>query len=147
MDLVGRKLAAHGGRYLRQFFHPVAAFIESRAERAELVEFVEPLSKAFTRLQKASAWVAGNGLRDPDEAGAAANDYLRLFALVAMAYLWARTAEIALDHNSGDGDGFYRAKLNTARFFMQRVLPQSGALFACIVTGGESIMGFDDEDF
>ena len=147
MDLVGRKLPAHAGRYLRQFFQPVAAFIESRAEDPALAEFVGPLSKAFVRLQKASAWVAANGLRDANEAGAAASDYLRLFALVAMAYLWARMAEIALAHQSSDDGGFYRAKLNTARYFMQRVLPQSSALFACIVAGGESIMGFDDDDF
>jgi len=147
MDLVGRKLSAHMGRYLRQFFPPVAAFIESRGTRADLCEFVEPLSKAFTRLQKASAWVAANGLRDPNEAGAAASDYLRLFALVAIAYMWARTAEIALARETGDENNFYRAKLNTARFFMQRLLPQSGALFACIVAGGKTIMDFDDDDF
>ena len=147
MDLVGRKLPAHTGRYLRQFFQPVAAFIESRAEDPALAEFVGPLSKAFVRLQKASAWIAANGLRDANEAGAAASDYLRLFALVAMAYMWARMAEIALAHQSSDDGGFYRAKLNTARYFMQRVLPQSSALFACIVAGAESIMGFDDDDF
>ena len=147
MDLVGRKLPAHAGRYLRQFFQPVAAFIETRAERAELAEFVEPLSKAFVRLQKASAWIAGKGLGDPNEAGSAASEYLRLFALVAIAYLWARMAEVALASVGDDRNGFYRAKLNTARYFMQRVLPQSSSLFACIMAGGESIMAFDDEAF
>ena len=147
MDLVGRKLPAHMGRYLRQFFPPVAAFIESKGQRPELSEFVEPLSKAFGKLQKASAWVAANGLRDPNEAGAAASDYLRLFALVAIAYMWARAAEIAVARKAGDESNFYRAKLNTARFFMQRVLPQTNALFACIVAGGKSIMDFDDDDF
>jgi alkylation response protein AidB-like acyl-CoA dehydrogenase len=147
MDLVGRKLAVHTGRYLRQFFPPVAAFIETRAQRPELAEFIEPLSKAFRKLQKASTWIAANGLRDANEAGAAASDYLRLFALVAIAYLWARSAEIALARKTGDGDAFYRAKLNTARYFMQRVLPQTDALFACILAGGRSIMDFDDEDF
>ena len=147
MDLVGRKMSAHMGRNLRQFFPPVAAFIESRAQQAELAEFVGPLSKAFARLQKASAWVAANGLRDANEAGAAASDYLRLFALVAIAFMWARTADIALARKAGDESGFYRAKLNTARFFMQRILPQSSALFSCIVAGGKSIMDFDDDDF
>jgi butyryl-CoA dehydrogenase len=147
MDLVGRKLPAHMGRYLRQFFPPVAAFIESNGQRPELSEFVEPLSKAFAKLQKASAWVAANGLRDPNEAGAAASDYLRLFALVAIAYMWARAAEIAVARISDDESNFYRAKLNTARFFMQRVLPQTNALFACIVAGGKSIMEFEDDDF
>jgi len=144
MDLVGRKLTAHTGRYLRSFFQPVSAFLETRAGRAELAEFIEPLSEAFTKLQKATAWIAANALRNPNEAGAGASDYLRLFAMVAIAYLWARTAEIAILRK---GEKFYRAKLNTARFFMQRVLPQSGALFACIVAGGESIEAFDDEDF
>ncbi len=147
MDLVGRKLPAHTGRYLRQFFQPVAEFIATRAGRAELAEFVDPLSKAFGRLQKASAWIAANGLRDPNEAGAAASEYLRLFALVAIAYLWARTAEIALARNDDRADRFYRAKVNTARYFMQRVLPQTGSLLACIVAGGGSLMAFDDEDF
>jgi butyryl-CoA dehydrogenase len=145
MDLVGRKLPAHGGRYLRQFFLPVSAYIEDRAGDPALSEFIEPLSKAFTRLQKASAWVAANGLRDPNEAGAAASEYLRLFALVALGYLWARTAEIALA--ADDGNGFYRAKLNTARFFASRVLPQTGSLAACIMAGGKSIDAFVDEDF
>jgi butyryl-CoA dehydrogenase len=147
MDLVARKLPAHTGRYLRQFFHPVAEFIATRAERSELAEFVDPLSKAFGRLQKASAWIAGKGLRNPNEAGAAASDYLRLFALVAIAYLWARTAEIALPRSHDVDDRFYRAKVNTARYFLQRVLPQTGGLLACIVAGGGSLMAFDDEDF
>jgi butyryl-CoA dehydrogenase len=147
MDLVGRKLPAHTGRYLRQFFQPVAEFIATRAGRSELAEFVDPLAKAFVRLQKASAWIASKGLRDPNEAGAAASEYLRLFALVAMAYLWARTAEIGLARSHDNDDRFYRAKVNTARYFLQRVLPQTEALLACIVAGGGSIMAFDDEDF
>jgi butyryl-CoA dehydrogenase len=145
MDLVGRKLPAHGGRYLRQFFLPVSAFIEARSGDPALSDFIEPLAKAFARLQKASAWVAVNGLRDPNEAGAAASEYLRLFALVALGYLWARTAEIAL---AADGENaFYRAKLNTARFFASRVLPQTGALAAGIMAGAKSIDAFVDEDF
>jgi butyryl-CoA dehydrogenase len=60
-------------------------------------------------------------------------------------YLWARTAEIALAGD--DGNNFYRAKLNTARFFVKRVLPQTSALAACIMAGGQSIDAFADEDF
>ena len=95
LDLVGRKLPAHFGRYLRSFFHPVMAFIEQHQAEPELAEFVLPLAKAFARLQQITLHVAQQGMRGPDEAGAASCDYLRLFALVAMAYLWARMAEIA----------------------------------------------------
>jgi len=147
LDLVGRKLPAHVGRYLRRFFHPVAAYIEAHQRDERLGEFIQPLAKAFSRLQRASAWVAQAGLGDPDEAGAAATDYLRLFGLTALAYLWARMAEIALEKLEGEERRFYQAKIDTARFYMQRLLPQSGGLFSAILAGSGTIMAFDDEAF
>ncbi len=147
LDLVGRKLAAHMGRYLRRFFHPVAAYIEANQQDPRLAEFIGPLAKAFGRLQRASAWIAQSGLSNPEEAGAAATDYLRLFGLTALAYLWARMAEISLAGLDGEEHRFYQAKIDTARFFMQRLLPQSGGLFSAIVAGGGSIMAFDDDAF
>lgn len=147
LDLVGRKLPAHMGRYLRRFFHPVAAYIEARQQDARLGEFIQPLAKAFGRLQRASAWIAQMGLGDPNEAGAAATDYLRLFGLTALAYLWARMAEVALAKLEGEERRFYQAKIDTARFYMQRLLPQSGGLFSAILAGSGTIMAFDDEAF
>ncbi len=147
LDLIGRKLPAHMGRYLKQFFHPVSRYIEDHADDEALAPFIEPLAKAFGRLQRATAAVAQKGLKDPDEAAAVACDYLRLFGLVAFAYLWARMAEISLPHIDGDNGRFYRAKVDTARFFMDRLLPQTGALFSGIMAGGESTMAFDDEAF
>ncbi len=96
LDLVGRKLGLHNGRLLRRFFHPVAAYLEARQTDARLGEFVAPLAKAFGRLQQATARIAQQGLRDPDEAAAVASDYLRLFALVALGYMWVQMAEISL---------------------------------------------------
>jgi butyryl-CoA dehydrogenase len=147
LDLVGRKLSAHMGRYLRRFFHPVSAYIEANQQDPRLAEFIGPLAKAFGRLQRASAWIAQSGLHDPQEAGAAANDYLRLFGLTALGYLWARMAEISLAGLDGDEHRFYQAKIDTARFYMQRLLPQSGGLLSAILAGGGSIMAFDDDAF
>jgi butyryl-CoA dehydrogenase len=147
LDLVGRKLSAHMGRYLRRFFHPVAAYIEAHHQDPQLAEFIQPLAKAFSRLQRASAWIAQSGLTNPDEAGAAATDYLRLFGLTVLAYLWTRMAEISSSKLDGDEHRFYQAKIDTARFFMQRLLPQSGGLFSAILAGGDSIMAFDDGAF
>ncbi|MCZ6626023.1 MAG: acyl-CoA dehydrogenase family protein, partial [Deltaproteobacteria bacterium] len=90
LDLVGRKMAQHSGRLLRRLFHPVSQFIEESTSDPQLQEFVLPLAKAFAKLQQATVWVAQKGLRDRDEAGAAATDYLRMFALVVLAYMWAR---------------------------------------------------------
>ena len=145
LDLVGRKMGAHTGRYLRRFFHPVQAWIDARQDRAELREFVDPLAKVFVRLQQATAEVARRGMGDPFEAGAAATEYLKLFGLTALAHVWARTAEVAVPLAASDG--FYRAKLATARFYMQRVLPQSGALVAGIMAGGATMKQFEDAAF
>jgi alkylation response protein AidB-like acyl-CoA dehydrogenase len=150
LDLVGRKLPAHFGRYLRTFFHPVMAFIERHQTDQAMAEFVLPLAKAFARLQQITLHVAQQGLKDPDEAGAASSDYLRLFALVAMAYVWARIAEIArarLANGAADDPAFYQAKINTARFFMTKLLPESGALFAQIMAGSAPVMEFEDAAF
>ncbi len=147
LDLVGRKLPAHMGRYLRRFFHPVADYLEAHQQDAQLAEFLLPLAKVFGRLQRASAWVAQSGLGNPDEAGAAATDYLRLFGLTALAYLWTRMAEISLTKLDGEERRFYQAKIDTGRFFMQRILPQSSGLFSAILAGSGSIMGFDDNAF
>jgi butyryl-CoA dehydrogenase len=145
LDLVGRKLPAHAGRYLRRFFHPVLAWIEAHQDDARLDAFVLPLSKAFGRLQQATAELARRGMADPTEAGAAATDYLRLFGLTALAWVWARAAEVALPH--ADDDPFYRAKLATARFYMEKVLPQTSALTASIMAGGATLKQFEDAAF
>jgi butyryl-CoA dehydrogenase len=150
LDLVGRKMPDKGGRALRRFFHPVSAYIEANMENEALADFVQPLAKSFVRLQQATAQIARLGLSNPDEAGAAASEYLRLFGLTALAYLWARMAEKSLPKvgdASADSDGFYTAKVATARFYMERLLPQSSSLFAALMAGSKTMMSFDDRAF
>jgi butyryl-CoA dehydrogenase len=147
LDLVGRKLGQHTGRLLRSFFHPGMDFIEAEMEKPEMQDFVLPFAKAFGRLQQATAWIAQQGLRDPEEAGAAATDYLRLFGLTALAYLWARMAAVALEKAENDETGFYKAKLATAGFYMTRILPQSSGLFAAIMAGKKPLMELEAEMF
>ena len=86
-------------------------------------------------------------MQDLNEAGAAATDYLRLFGLVALGYMWARMAALALEKRAGDDAGFYEAKIKTARFYMQRLLPQTSGVFAAIIAGGKSIFEFDEAAF
>jgi hypothetical protein len=147
LDLVGRKLTVHTGRYLRPFFHPIQKFLLEHAENGDLEEFIQPLAKAFGRLQRATGHIAQQGLKNPNEAGAAATDYLRLFGLVAFAYMWTRMAKISLEKLNTDKTGFYAAKVATAQFYMQRILPQSSAAFAALMAGSETIMSFPDDAF
>ena len=148
LDLVGRKMPAQFGKYLRTIFHPISEYIEQKIEKDGMAEFVEPLAKAFGRLQQATAQVARAGLSKPEEAGAAATDYLRLMSYTVVAYQWARMAEISLPKlGEGDHDGFYKAKVTTARFFMERMLPQATAHFQAVMAGGKTMMAFEDASF
>ncbi|MDT8448910.1 MAG: acyl-CoA dehydrogenase C-terminal domain-containing protein, partial [Wenzhouxiangellaceae bacterium] len=141
LDLVGRKLTANSGETLKSFFDHAARLLAVTPE-PELGEFTEPLKAALDRLQQVSAWIYEQMSRDPNEAGAASTDYLRMFALTAMAFTWTGQAAIAY-RNLAAGKGraaFYRAKLDTARFFMTRMLPETLGLDARIRAGAGPIM-------
>ena len=153
LDLVGRKMGQHMGRYLRRFFHPVSEFIEENQTNAELQEFIFPLAKSFAKLQQSTAVIAQKGMKDPVEAGAASVDYLRHFALVAMGYMWIQIAKVAqekivLINEGGEGDKkFYESKIKTARFFFARMLPESDWHFKAVMAGKDSLMELEEDEF
>ena len=149
LDLVGRKIGANMGRSLRHFFHPVSEFIEANKDDPKLAKLVAPFAKGFGALQLATSQIAMAGLKDPEEAGAAATEYLRLFGIVALGYLWLRSAKLAqaaLDGGTTE-TAFYQAKLTTARFFIERILPQAGSLLAQIKSGKAAMMAMDEMAF
>jgi alkylation response protein AidB-like acyl-CoA dehydrogenase len=143
LDLVGRKLPANMGRSLRPFFHPIAKFIEDNGTHAELAPLVQGLARAFGALQLATAFIAQKSLSDPEEAGAASTDYLRLLGMVGLGYMWVRAAKVAsekLPAAQGEDREFYRAKQITAAFFIERLLPPAAALMYSIKSGKASMM-------
>ena len=88
--------------------------------------FVTPLSAALGHLQQATGWLMQNAMTKPDNAGAAATDYMQLFGLVTFAYMWARMAKVAQDKIAASGATPYlTTKLVTGRFFMERMLPET----------------------
>jgi alkylation response protein AidB-like acyl-CoA dehydrogenase len=145
LDLVGRKLSFSAGRYLRVFFHPVDKFISKNRENPLLAEFIKPLAKNVEYLQQATMYLAGAGLKNLDDMAAGAVEYQKMFALVAMANVWAKQAQIALEilaknDKNGVEKEFYEAKVATARFYMQKILPQAGGLLQSIIAGSKSMM-------
>ena len=149
LDLVGRKLPQGAGRMLRTFFHPVNDFIETHRDHPQLGDMVKGFAKAFGALQLATAQIAATGATDPEEAGAAATEYLRLFGLVALGFMWLRSALVAAEKLARPGNeaAFYKAKLTTARFYMERILPQVGGLLAAIKSGKGAMMAMDEAAF
>jgi alkylation response protein AidB-like acyl-CoA dehydrogenase len=148
LDLVGRKLAANGGRGITSFFGEIDAFVAGHAEETALAPFVEALADAKGKLQDATLWLMQNGLSNPDNAGAASTDYLHLFGLTGLAYMWALMAEAALRRQGeGAAEPFYANKIHLGRYFIERILPAAGAHLARIKTGAETLMSFPAEAF
>jgi alkylation response protein AidB-like acyl-CoA dehydrogenase len=148
LDLVGRKLPRNGGRAAMAFFGEVDGFCRENAGAEGFEGFVAPLSQALGHLQQATMWFMGNAVAKPDNAGAGATDYMHLFGLVAMGYMWGRMAKAA-QAKKAEGDGAARmdAKLLTARFFMERMLPETGAHLARISSGADVVMAMPAEMF
>ena len=149
LDLVGRKMAEDYGRLMRQFFHPVANFLAAEKGNPALADFLPLFMSSFGKLQMSTITVATRGFGNPDEAGAAATEYLRLFALVAVGFMWLKMAKVAAEKlpASGDRAMFYDAKLKTARFYFSKILPQVNALNLAILSGAKPVMDFPDAAF
>jgi alkylation response protein AidB-like acyl-CoA dehydrogenase len=147
LDLVGRKLAADGGRAVMSFFAELDAFVQANDAEA-LQPFVAPLARAKGELQEATLWLMQNGLANPDNAGAASTDYLHLFGLTALAYMWALTAKVCQEKlAAGEADPIYGEKLVIGRYYMARILPDTAAHLAKLKTGAEPMMALPAEAF
>jgi hypothetical protein len=110
--------------------------------------FVAPLSNALGHLQQATTWLMQNAMMKPDNAGAAATDYLQLFGFVTLGYMWAKMARVALDKIAAGGTTPYLStKLVTGRFFMERMLPETALHLARIQTGCAATMELPAEAF
>ncbi len=144
MDLVGRKLPMADGTLIELFLHPLRDYLTARAGDEALAEFVSPLADAALRLERAARLLLERAAGNAAETGAAAVDFLQLFGLTALAFEWTRMAEIGLHKDKGEEALFYQAKVRTARFFMQRILPRSEAHYRAIAAGAECLMEFDD---
>ncbi|MEJ2376760.1 MAG: acyl-CoA dehydrogenase, partial [Pseudolabrys sp.] len=146
LDLVGRKLGKDGGRAIMAFLGEVGAYVKDKSADEKMKPYLAPLGTAAGYLQQAAMWFMQNALAKPDNAGAGSHDFMHLFGLVALGYMWARIAEAALAKQDGVGSSM-GAKLVTAHFFMERMLPETAAHLARIQAGAGSLMEVPDEGF
>jgi alkylation response protein AidB-like acyl-CoA dehydrogenase len=149
MDLVGRKLGKDGGRAIMGFFNEVGAFCQENAGDEALKPYLAPLQQALGHLQQSTMWFMNNAMAKPDHAGAGATEFMHLFGLVALGYMWAQIAKAA-HANKAKGNGVAAkmdAKLLTGRFFMERMLPETGVLAGRIAVGSDTMMAMPAEAF
>jgi alkylation response protein AidB-like acyl-CoA dehydrogenase len=149
LDLVGRKLAKDGGRGVQLFFTTVTEEVAVAKAVPELAEFAGRLEQALGDLQASTMWLMQNGLANPDNAGAASVPYMHLMGIVAVGLMWLRMATAAqrmLDAGQGDA-AFLTAKLTTARFYAERIMPDTVSLRRKLEAGAESMMSMPVEMF
>jgi alkylation response protein AidB-like acyl-CoA dehydrogenase len=149
LDLVGRKLGKDGGRAILAFFNEVQTYLKERVNNDAMNVYLKPLGQSLGHLQQASMWFMQNAMVKPDNAGAGSYDYMHLFGLVALGYMWCRIAEAALAKlpKANGSAARLNAKLVTARFFMERMLPGTATRLARIEAGAGSTMELADDAF
>jgi alkylation response protein AidB-like acyl-CoA dehydrogenase len=148
LDLVGRKLAQNGGRAVQTFFKEVGDFCEENRADEAMAPFTKALKKGLNDLQAATMWLMQNAMAKPDNAGAASTDYLHLFGLVALGLMWGRMAKVAQEKAAAGGASpLHEAKLVTARYYFERIMPESAAHLARISAGSDSMMALAADAF
>ncbi|WP_193140563.1 acyl-CoA dehydrogenase C-terminal domain-containing protein [Meridianimarinicoccus sp. MJW13] len=150
LDLVGRKLAAKGGKPVMAFFEMVKTFLkENEGDEALKADFLDPLKAASKHLQDAGMYFMAQGMKNPNNALAGSYDFMHLFGHVCLGLMWARMAKAAqtqLDAGEGDSD-FLKAKITTGRYYMARQLPMTATHLARIQSGAAPVMDLDEAHF
>jgi alkylation response protein AidB-like acyl-CoA dehydrogenase len=146
LDLLGRKVLGDSGAKLRKFGKLVAELVEAEGTNEDMAEFINPLADLGQKVEKLTMEIGMKAFQNPDEAGAAAVDYLRIIGHLVLGYFWARMAKLALEKADSD-DPVYRAKLATARFYFAKLMPETAALIRTARAGAKPLMDVEVELF
>ena len=149
MDLCGRKLAQKGGAAIQAYFKAVGDDIAAAKDDDDLGAMAEALEKALGQQQAATMWFMQNAMQNPNPLGAGAHHYMHIMGIVTLGWMWLRMAKVAQKALASDTDdkAFYEAKLATARYYMDRFLPDVGALRRKLEAGADSLMALDEAAF
>lgn len=149
LDLLGRKVLGSQGELLKPLLRDIVEYAQGLDGNAEMAEFVAPLLGSCKTLGDVSKQLGGVAMKNPEEIGAASVDYLMVSGYTVFAYLWARSADVAQKKlAAGEGDAaFYKAKVHTARFYFQRMLPRIATHTAAIASGSDNLMSMEAEGF
>ena len=149
LDLIGRKLPKDGGRAIQAFFKLVGEEAAAAKGDERLATIAGAVERALGDLQTASLWLMQNAMTNPDNAGAASYPYMQLIGNLSLGLMWLRMAKASAEAlaNGADDKAFHEAKLATARFYAEKVMPETNALRRKIEAGSESLMALPVEAF
>ena len=143
LDLVGRKLPRHMGRLYMKFTERITTFIRENKDNPAMEEFLTPLKETSKKLNQITMSLGEKGMADQELVAAVASNYLNLFAYTALSYMWGLMVKAAIARQ----DRFGQAKVKTARFFFNNILPEVDALVKYIEAGKDAMMALEDDEF
>lgn len=149
LDLLGRKVLMSQGEVLKAFTKIIHKFCQAQADSPELAEFVAPLAQLNREWGDITLKIGMAALQNREEVGGAAVDYLMYSGYLCLAYLWADMARVATQRcAAGTSEPeFYQAKLHTARFYYQRILPRTRTHVAAMLSGVDNLTALPEADF
>ena len=138
-DLVFRKLSNKNGNVINKFLDQVKNECNSNNEKIR--PFISDFNNYLDILKKFSDWMIEKSKTDKDDVSAAANDYLKTLGFVSIAYAWIKVLEVSFkDYN--ENKNFYDDKIDTARFYFDKVLPRAEQHYKSAISGSSNIMNF-----
>ena len=138
-DLVFRKLSNKNGNVINKFLDQVKNECNSNNEKIR--PFISNFNNYLDVLKKFSDWMIEKSKTDKDDVSAAANDYLKTLGFVSIAYAWIKVLEVSFkDYN--ENKNFYDDKIDTARFYFDKVLPRAEQHYKSAISGSSNIMNF-----
>ena len=149
LDLLGRKILGTRGEIIKPFAAEVSQFCADSNAMPEMSQFVEPLMSYSKEWGELIGAIGKKAMANPDEVGGASVDFLMFSGYYTLGYFWAKSAKLALEKlAAGTGEkSFYEAKVKTAQFYFQRMLPRAKGHAACLMNGVDTMMALDSEDF
>lgn len=145
LDLLGRKVMGSGGKQLMVFTKIIHNFCKEQQDKPGMAPFVTKLAELNKEWGEITGKLGEKAMSNADEVGAASVDYLMYAGYISLAFMWARMASIALDGDADDA--FLKAKVQTATFYYQRLLPRTEAHKIAMLNGAESLMAMSEDAF
>ena len=138
-DLVFRKLSNKNGNIINKFLDLIKS--ETDIDNEKIKPFTKDFAHYLSILTKFSEWINEKTKSDKDDVSAAANDYLKTLGFVSVAYAWIKVLDISFK-NYDENKNFYDDKINTAKFYFDKVLPRAEQHYKSAISGSSNIMNF-----
>jgi len=145
LDLLGRKVMGSGGKQLMVFTKIIHNFCKEQQDKPGMAPFVTKLAELNKEWGEITGKLGENAMSNADEVGAASVDYLMYAGYVSLAFMWARMVSVALDGDADDA--FLQAKVKTANFYYQRLLPRTESHKIAMLNGADSLMDMPEDAF